>query len=96
VESEWIQNVADFGWDLPYSWSLSDGFYRFFKAARLITPLVIGGVTYRGIIQGGNDTIRWLYLTRSDLRSWESPFNWLYRGIQTGAFPYGYVVEPDS
>lgn len=89
-------NVVRFGYELPYFFGSTSEPYHFAKAAKLNTPLVIGGITYKGIIQGSNGDVRWLYLTRSDLRSWETPFNWLYRGLQFGTFPYGYDVEPDS
>lgn len=72
------------------------GTTRYTRAARLITPIVLFGTTYRSIIEESDGSSWWGYLSTADLRGWDNNLDKIWLGFKPSGFPWGYAVEPDS
>lgn len=82
------------GRDLPTFFSVEFGPTQWWRAAKLVTPIVVFGITLRSIWQRRTVLGDQGFLTTSDLIGWDSPFT-VWPTPFTGDFPYGLDVLPD-
>lgn len=76
-------------------WPTFGGSVGYWRAAQLVTPVVVFPHTYKSVIEHDGNGLLTGYLCTADLLSYEDPIFFLDLGVTT-PFPYGFEVIADD
>jgi len=76
-------------------WPTFGGFVGYWRAAQLVTPVVVFPFTFRSVVEHDALGLRQSFLCTADLLSYEDPI-FFSAPLPTASFPNGFAVIPDD